>query len=97
MILDNYDFDSVQKYLGELVKHIYKESGLGITCVVSDDYSQGLISSDGAQAPVHLTTALIHTMPDHITDKRLLDIIKRARAACPSKDVKFKHNITEPI
>jgi len=97
MFLDKYDFDSVQGYLGELVKRIYKESGLGITCVISDEDSQGVVSSDGAEAPVHLTTALIRTIPDHITDKEIFEIIKRARAITPNKDVEFKHKITEFI
>jgi len=97
MFLDECDFDSVHEYLGKLIKHVYAESGIRITCVISSDESEGIVSSDGAEAPVHLTTALIRVTPDYITDKRLFDIIKRARAVLPNKDVQFEHNIKETL
>jgi len=89
MILENYEFETVSKYLTELIKAIYKESGITAICIINSEDKQSVASTDADEAPTNLMMALIRLLKDDVTDKALFHIIKAAKESLPNKDVEF--------
>jgi len=80
MILNKYDFDSVQKHLQEFSEHVYKESGEAMTmiCILSDDKikKNGFVSSDGGSTPYLLATSPMRLLPENTDLEELFTLMK---------------------
>jgi len=99
--LEKYDRESIFICLSEFAKNIYYESNteISLICIIVDELRSqtSFLSSDKEMTAEYLLSSLIRVLPDKMTDKSLMQLIKEARHNNPNVKKGLKSVVEEVL